>query len=66
MENIAVPRARPVQRASSVMPTEKEVPAWVGNVVGDEQTYAVRAFQKQGKSGPYLSLYFESAEPTSD
>ncbi len=36
-------------------------PAWLGDVVGDELTYSVKAFQKQGKSGPYLSLYFELA-----
>jgi hypothetical protein len=41
-------------------------PAWIGNVVGDELTYSVRAFPKQGKSGPYLSLYFETAEPSAD
>lgn len=37
--------------------------AWVGEIVGDEQTYTVRAFSKQGKSGPYLALYFEATEP---
>ncbi|MBX3246748.1 MAG: hypothetical protein KF901_06160 [Myxococcales bacterium] len=34
-------------------------PVWVGDVVGDDVAYVVRAFQKQGKSGPYLSLVFE-------
>lgn len=40
-----------------------EVPAWTGTIEGDEQSYAVRAFQKQGKSGPYLNLFFELTEP---
>jgi len=38
-------------------------PTWIGDVIGDEQSYTVRAQQKQGKSGAYLSLYFELAEP---
>lgn len=41
-------------------------PAWTGSVVGDELSYSVRAFQKQGKSGPYLTLYFVESEPTPD
>lgn len=52
----------PASRASARSSDEGAAPAWVGNVVGDEQTYAVRAFQKQGKSGPYLTLYFEAIE----
>lgn len=38
-------------------------PTWLGDIVGDERSYAVRAFQKQGKSGPYLTLSFEPAAP---
>ena len=37
-------------------------PVWVGSVVGEEHSYAVRAFPKQGKSGPYLTLFFEVTE----
>ncbi len=44
---------------------EGEAPAFVGDVVGDEHRYTVRAFRKQGKSGPYLSLYFELGDPPS-
>ncbi|MDQ3032256.1 MAG: hypothetical protein M3Y87_07560 [Myxococcota bacterium] len=36
-------------------------PAWVGTIAGDERSYTVKAFQKQGKSGPYLNLFFELA-----
>ncbi len=43
--------------------TGEPAPVWVGNVIGDEHTYAVRAFPKQGKSGPYLTLYFVESEP---
>ncbi len=39
-----------------------EKPVWIGNIAGDEASYSVRAFQKQGKSGPYLTLTFEPAE----
>lgn len=35
--------------------------AWVGSVAGDEKSYSVSAFDKKGKSGPYLSLYFTAA-----
>ena len=44
-------------------------PVWTGSITGEEVSYSVRAFQKQGKSGPYLTLFFEPldappAEPT--
>lgn len=39
-----------------------EAPTWVGEMVGDEHSFTVRAEQKQGKSGKYLSLYFELAQ----
>ena len=29
---------------------------WVGGIQGDEGSYDVRAFQKEGKSGAYLTL----------
>lgn len=37
-------------------------PAWIGDISGDDGSYTVRAFEKQGKSGPYLTLSFEAAE----
>ena len=36
--------------------------AWSGHIVGDEAAYAVRAFEKQGKSGLYFTLSFEQIE----
>lgn len=36
--------------------------AWSGEVVGDDSAYTVHAFEKQGKSGKYLTLTFEPAE----
>jgi hypothetical protein len=41
-------------------------PAWMGDIGGDEGSYSVRAFQKQGKSGPYLTLFFAAAEASVD
>lgn len=43
-----------------------EKPVWIGEIAGDEQSYLVEAFQSQGKSGPYLTLYFADAEPSAD
>lgn len=37
-------------------------PVWTGTIVGDEAAFAVSAFRKQGKSGPYLTLQFERTE----
>ena len=36
-------------------------PSWTGEVVGDDATYAIQAFEKQGKSGAYLALFFTAA-----
>jgi hypothetical protein len=41
-------------------------PAWIGEVAGEERSYSVRAYPKQGKSGPYLTLYFEVLESSAD
>jgi hypothetical protein len=38
------------------------IPAWSGTIVSDEAAYAVRAFEKQGKSGLYFTLSFERIE----
>jgi hypothetical protein len=37
-------------------------PAWSGTIVSDEAAYAVRAFEKQGKSGLYFTLSYERIE----
>jgi hypothetical protein len=37
---------------------EAPVPAWQGDIVGDEAAYAVQGFPKQGKSGVYFTLSF--------
>lgn len=36
-----------------------EAPLWVGSIAGNEGSYSVQAFKKQGKSGSYLTLTFE-------
>jgi hypothetical protein len=36
-----------------------EKPVWIGSIVGDERSYTLSAFEKQGKSGTYLRLVFE-------
>jgi len=38
------------------------VPAWAGKIASEDATYMVRAFEKQGKSGPYFVLSFERLE----
>lgn len=38
------------------------IPAWSGTIVSDEAAYAIRAFEKQGKSGLYFTLSFERVE----
>jgi hypothetical protein len=37
-------------------------PSWSGDIVSDEAAYAIRAFEKQGKSGVYFTLTFERVE----
>lgn len=41
---------------------DEPTPAWSGEIEGDEARYLVRAFEKQGKSGSYLTLGFERLE----
>ena len=41
-------------------------PAWSGVIVADELAYLLRAFEKQGKSGPYFTLTFEKTEKPTD
>lgn len=48
-----------VGQASGAGAKSGAAPAWVGDIVGDDASYGVRAFHKQGKSGPYLTLTFE-------
>lgn len=41
---------------------EEAHPTWVGEILSDQARYAVRAFEKQGKAGAYLTLTFERLE----
>jgi hypothetical protein len=54
--------ARPTTRGPKEPEPTAAVPAWSGDIVGDEAAYTVRAFEKQGKSGPYFTLTFERSE----
>ena len=49
--------AKVVEAAPAVV-----TPAWSGDIVSDEAAYAIRAFEKQGKSGLYWTLSFERVE----
>ncbi len=49
------PGEKPAGRARS----DEPVPAWVGDIVGDELAYHVEGFPKQGKSGVYFTLSFK-------
>jgi len=49
-------------RAAKAAKDDPAIVAWQGDIVGDETAYNVRAFEKQGKSGPYLTLSFDSIE----
>jgi hypothetical protein len=49
------------------VPTKKgetDAPAWSGEITSADAAYKVRAFEKQGKSGPYFTLSFERIEKT--
>jgi len=37
-------------------------PAWTGEITSDEARYGIKAFEQQGKSGPYYTLSFERLE----
>lgn len=39
-------------------------PAWTGEITSDEARYGLKAFEQQGKSGPYYTLSFERLEKT--
>ena len=41
---------------------KEAAPTWVGDITGDDASYTVRAFEKQGKSGTYFTLSFERLE----
>jgi hypothetical protein len=54
---------KPPRSKKDKAPVEDEpAPAWSGTIVSDEAAYAVRAFEKQGKSGLYWTLSFERIE----
>jgi hypothetical protein len=58
--------AKPV-RGKAAQNDAPPTPAWSGDIVSDETAYTVRAFVKQGKSGPYFTLSFERiAKPAPD
>ena len=51
--------------AKEEVPAAPPVRAWSGTIVSDDAAYLVRAFDKQGKSGPYWTLAFERTEQPS-
>jgi hypothetical protein len=57
----ALDRAAPA-RPSRGPKDDTPTPVWSGDITSDEAVYSVRAFEKQGKSGPYLTLTFERIE----
>ena len=38
------------------------IAAWSGEIESEEARYAIKAFEQQGKSGPYYTLSFEKLE----
>ena len=52
----------PVRSARAIAKDPTPYAAWTGDIVSDTAAYTVRAFEKQGKSGPYFSLTFEKIE----
>lgn len=56
------PPAKPRGRGGKDTAPTEPIPAWSGTIVSDEAAYAVRAFEKQGKSGLYFTLSFERVE----
>ena len=49
------PPAKKPARGAAV----EAMPVWTGDIAGEDVAYTVRAFEKQGKSGTYLTLSFE-------
>jgi hypothetical protein len=57
--------AKPSTKTSAKRGAAKEaaaIAAWTGDITGDEASYTVRAFEKQGKSGTYFTLSFDRIE----
>ncbi len=50
----------PKSSARAAKAREEAAPSWVGEIASEEARYAVRAFEKQGKAGSYLTLSFEA------
>lgn len=48
----------------AVRSKDSEAALWSGDIEGDDGTYAVQAFEKQGKSGAYLRLELEQRAAT--
>ncbi len=57
----AKPARASARGAKDTAPTAP-TPVWSGDIVSDDAAYTVRAFEKQGKSGTYLTLSFERIE----
>lgn len=57
----AAPPARKGGRGAKD-PNAAPTPAWTGEIESEEARYAIRAFEKQGKSGLYFTLSFERLE----
>jgi len=54
--------AVPQKTAKQKLKETVQAPLWKGELQSDDAAYNVLAFEKQGKSGPYLTLNFEKAE----
>ena len=57
LDPVAVKRGRGAKDAGP-----EPMPVWSGDIVSDDAAYAVRAFEKQGKTSTYLTLTFERIE----
>lgn len=58
----APPKPARGSKAKQNDPDAAPTPVWSGDIVSDDAAYTVRAFEKQGKSGMYLTLTFERTE----
>lgn len=56
----ATPKA--TGRGRNAAKEDAALAAWTGDITGDEASYTVRAFEKQGKSGTYFTLSFARLE----
>ncbi len=54
--------AVPQKTAKQKLKETVAAPLWKGEIESEDAAYRVQAFEKQGKSGPYLTLQFEKGE----